>query len=63
MPESDREGGGGLSDLAVRWYTQDIMRLQQIKTSPLWLWSFPGDLREKYRRSYNEFTSFKNSFR
>ena len=43
IPESDREGGGSLTDLAPTCYTQD--RLQQIKTSPLWLWSLPGDLR------------------
>ena len=34
---------GNLSVLATRWQT--TMRLPQIKPSPLWLWSLPGDLR------------------
>ena len=34
---------GSLSVMAPRWQT--TTRLPQIKPSPLWLWSLPGDLR------------------
>ena len=30
-----QRNGGSLSDLAPTWYTQDTVRLPQIKTSPL----------------------------
>ena len=44
IPESDREEGDSLSDLAPKWYTQYIMRLPQMKSRPLRLRSLLGDL-------------------
>ena len=43
MSEFDREGRQSVSSGSK---AANTLRLPQIKTSPLWLWSIPGDLRE-----------------